>query len=598
MSKVFEASISHNVVCFLSNIVQKKISWNEINQVVFNDFGIVQFLEVAEELNQLKRELAVLSIGGEEPDRGEYGDFQTNQALADKGVQHLIKQGVSPQIVIEPTCGKGNFIIASLRGFETTEIIIGVELYKPYIWETKFNIIDFFLTNTVARDHKPSIYIEHESVFDYDFKEISRKYAEKDILILGNPPWVTNAKLGSLNSLNLPKKANFKNHTGLDAMTGKGNFDIGESITLMMFDAFQMRKGHLFLIVKNAVIKNIVFEQYSRKYQIGSIQKYRIDSKKEFNVSVEASFVFVKMNDVPSLLCEEFDFEKSLTSENGLVSENQFGWLQDKFVANLSSYLATQQLDGLCPFVWRQGLKHDCSSIMELEKTPSHYLNALNQEICLEPDLVYGLLKSSDLKNTVISHTRKYTIVTQQRVGQETNYIKESYPQTYHYLMNNLASFEARKSSIYRNKPAFSIFGIGDYSFKPFKVAISGLYKTFHFTLILPQEGKPVMLDDTCYLIGFDCLEYAAYASILLNAEITKQLLGSITFSDAKRTFTKEVLMRIDLCKVAQMLSEEYLKNALNGLNSTYQLSLNLDQWDAFLLIMNPVSNNQLVMFA
>ena len=28
----------------------------------------------------------------------------------------------------------------------------------------------------------------------------------------------------------------------------------------------------------------------------------------------------------------------------------------------------------------------------------------------------------------------------------------------------------------------FSIFGIGDYSFKPYKVAISGLYKTFHFS--------------------------------------------------------------------------------------------------------------------
>ena len=140
---------------------------------------------------------------------------------------------------------------------------------------------------------------------------------------------------------------------------------------------------------------------------------------------------------------------------------------------------------------------------MELDKVNGHYVNGLNEEVKLEDDLVYGLLKSSDLKNTVISQTRKFTIVTQRKVGQETKYIKTQYPKTYRYLIQHQANFDARKSSIYNNKPLFSIFGIGDYSFKPYKVAISGLYKTFHFTLILPQDNKPVMLDDTCYLIGF-----------------------------------------------------------------------------------------------
>ena len=50
-------------------------------------------------------------------------------------------------------------------------------------------------------------------------------------------------KLGSLNSANLPKKTNFKNHSGLDAMTGKGNFDIAEFITIIMLETFQEMKG-------------------------------------------------------------------------------------------------------------------------------------------------------------------------------------------------------------------------------------------------------------------------------------------------------------------------------------------------------------------
>lgn len=101
----------------------------------------------------------------------------------------------------------------------------------------------------------------------------------------------------------------------------------------------------------------------------------------------------------------------------------------------------------------------------------------------------------------------------------------------------------------------FSIFGIGDYSFLPYKVAISGLYKSPIFTLVMPEKGKPLMLDDTCYFIGFEKFSDAAIAFALLNHPFVTGLLNAITFSDAKRTFTKDVLMRIDLSLVAEAVS-------------------------------------------
>jgi hypothetical protein len=165
-------------------------------------------------------------------------------------------------------------------------------------------------------------------------------------------------------------------------------------------------------------------------------------------------------------------------------------------------------------------------------------------------------------------------------------------------LTTHQTSFDARKSSIYNNKPLFSIFGIGDYSFRPYKVAISGLYKTFHFTLILPQDNKPVMLDDTCYLIGFDKIEFAVYALILLNSDTTMQFLQSVTFADAKRTFTKDVLMRIDLLQLANNSNKQNLKTELKRLNEMYKLSLTLDLWDNFLNEMTPVNDGQIAMFA
>ena len=588
--KIFEANITHQVSIFLNENLKKIISFEIANQKIIDTIGIKHFFDNNEELETLKKIISNIHNAVEEPDRAEYGDFQTNADLANKVTLHLISKKISPEIIIEPTCGKGNFIIASLKNFKNIQHVYGVEIYKPYIWETKFSIINFFLENPTS--NKPEILITHCNVFDFDFKQIAKQHASKDILIIGNPPWVTNSKLGSLNSSNLPKKTNFKNNNGLDAMTGKGNFDIAEFITLAMIETFQKMKGHLVLLVKNSVIKNIVFEQNRNQYKIASIQKQCIDSKKEFNVSVEASLFYCKLNSVPEFDCKEFNFY------NNKNAYQKFGWLNDKFVSNIDTYFHTKNIDGVSPFEWRQGLKHDCSAIMELDKVNGHYVNGLNEEVKLEEGLVYGILKSSDLKNTVIHQTRKFTIVTQKKVGQETKYIKSEYPQTYQYLTTHKANFDSRKSSIYNNKPLFSIFGIGDYSFKPYKVAISGLYKTFHFTLILPQDNKPVMLDDTCYLIGFDKIEFAVYALILLNSEITMQFLQSITFADAKRTFTKDVLMRINLLELAKNIDEQCLKAVLNKLNEMYKFNLTLGFWDSFINEMTPINNRQITMFA
>ena len=588
--KVFEANITHQVSDYLNDILKNVVTIEKANQKMYKAFGFIHFFDNEEDLQILKETISISQNIVSEPDRAEYGDFQTNTDLANKVALHLTTKNVSPEIVIEPTCGKGNFIVASLKQFDSVKKVFGIEIYKPYVWESKFNIIDFYLNNPT--ENKPEILIIHSSVFDFDFKTIAKENGTKEILIIGNPPWVTNSKLGSLNSSNLPKKANFKNHNGLDAMTGKGNFDIAEYITLMMIETFQHQKGNIALLVKNTVIKNIVFDQFSKKYNISEIEKYCIDSKKEFNVSVEASLYYCKLNSNPFFECAEFDFY------NNSKAKLNFGWLSDKFVSNIDTYSIAEQIDGKCPFEWRQGIKHDCSSIMELDKVNGHFVNGLKEEIKLENDLVYGILKSSDLKNTVIKETRKHTIITQKKVGQETNYIKYDFPKTFQYLSEHQDAFNARKSSIYNNKPPFSIFGIGDYSFKPYKVAISGLYKTFHFTLVLPQNEKPVMLDDTCYMLGFDKLEFAVYSLVLLNSETTVQFLQSITFADAKRTFTKDVLMRIDLLELSQIIDKSVLQKELNYINEIYNFNLTLDLWCDFINKMKPIENGQMELFA
>ncbi|WP_445735735.1 hypothetical protein [Mariniflexile sp.] len=85
-------------------------------------------------------------------------------------------------------------------------------------------------------------------------------------------------------------------------------------------------------------------------------------------------------------------------------------------------------------------------------------------------------------------------------------------------------------------------------------------------------------LDDTCYLLGFSKIEYAIYTLILLNSKKTKQFLESITFSDAKRVFAKDVLMRIDIFNLAKNTNQKELQAELEKLNIKYSLDLTLNQ--------------------
>lgn len=560
--KLLGADISDFVFSFLKSKKNAMTSIEDANKLLQKECGVKDFFSSDLELLQVSEELNDTFVYEVSENIAEYGDFQTNQSLANQVTKKLKKKGLSPKIVIEPTCGKGHFILATLNNFDNIEKIFGIEIQNKHIWQAKFNILNFFLNNPDKK--KPEVYLIHSSIFDFDYQTIKESIGEKELLIIGNPPWVTNSALSAMDSKNLPQKSNFKQYKGLDAMTGKGNFDIAEYITTDLLRNFGQYTGNMAFLIKNTVIKNIVYDIRKLKLPIANLQKQNIDSKKEFDVSVDAALFFCQLNKDTDYTCQESDFYSSKI-------KCDFGWHNNRFMSDLSKL--SNDVDGISPFEWRQGIKHDCSKVMEIDVDNDLFHNKLGECFSLEDDLVYPLLKSSDLKTTIANPTRKMTIVTQKFVGQDTSYIKR-FPQTFEYLNNHIDLFRMRKSSIYKGKCDFSIFGIGDYSFKPYKIAISGLYKTFHFCLVKPQNGKPVMLDDTCYFIGFDTLEQAEYIWNLLNTEIVENLLKSISFEDAKRMITKDILMRIDLKKVAE--KKDYRPDFWDNIEKKRELQLSL----------------------
>ena len=73
--------------------------------------------------------------------------------------------------------------------------------------------------------------------------------------------------------------------------------------------------------------------------------------------------------------------------------------------------------------------------------------------------------------------------------------------------------------------------------------------------------------------------------------------MRSITFPDAKRVFTKDVLMRIDLYKLALNSSKQYLEEQLEFLNNKYGLMIDLMLWNSFIKEMIPKKEAQMSVF-
>lgn len=526
----------------------KSLTLSEANCLLEEICGIVTFFEADED----KQRFADRYSDGDSlvcEDRVCYGDWQTPETLAEGVCRKFKNLFGSPDIIVEPTCGRGNFVLAALEIFPTAKEIHTIEINKTYTDELKIRILERFLYSGCRSNTK--LYINTGNFFDFDLESLKTRFAGRKVAIIGNPPWVTNSRLGAEDSDNLPVKRNTDKRRGIEAITGKSNFDISESVTLRILELVAGENCGIALLLKNSVIRNLVIRQFSPGLGVSMFRQEEIDAKKEFGVSVSASCMFASVGLTNALCCQVMDFYSGHLRQT-------YGWCGTRFVADVDSYCSVESFDGVSPYEWRSGVKHDCSAVMELEEKGGMLINGLGEVVDIENLFVYPLLKSSDI-GKYTDKIRKYVIITQRFVGEDTRLIAERAPLTYRYLVDHFSYFDKRKSSIYKGKKSFSIFGIGEYSFRPYKIVVSSLYRDVEFRMIEPVNGKPVMVDDTCYQIGFDSKEECAETFNLLNSKEVKSLINALVFRDSKRVVTRELLKRIDLDKIAAKYDTSYL---------------------------------------
>ncbi len=428
----------------------------------------------------------------------------------------LRERGVCPARILEPTCGSGAFLTAAAAAFPAAVQLAGIEYQRA----------KFAPALTALQQVEPRLAVYYANAYDLDFAALAWQTAGP-LLVVGNPPWVTAAALGRADAGGLqPPRSNPRRLRGLAARTGAANFDVAEFLLLKLLHELRSEPVHFALLVKEAVARKVMAGAAALGLGVAVAEIVRIDARKWFGVAVDAC-------------CLVF------TTTPGSAARPYPIAVRAGFGGAPSAWLAAPPV--VAPangeIVFRQGIKHDAADVFELRRSGERWHNGYGERVDIEPEFIFPLCKARALHRGEDDGTA--LIVPQRALGAPTARLEQLAPRLWAYLVRHRVRLAARKSSIYRNAPEFSLFGLGPYSFAVWKVAVAALYEEPRFRLLGPVAGRPVVLGDTAYFVPFAGEAQArAFYAVCTSPALRVRLRDRIV--RAKRPITKMLLDGVD----------------------------------------------------
>lgn len=465
----------------------------------------------------------------------EFGDFQTPQHLADAVCDLIVRKGFAPASVVEPSCGRGAFLTAALKAFPSATVR-GYDCNSAHVEAARHRLSTC-----------PRASVSNGDFFQRDWDAVLAKLADP-VLVLGNPPWVTNAAMGSLGGANLPKKSNVDGLRGLEALTGSANFDISEWMIRENVRWLRNRGGAIAVLCKTSVARKVLARVWAEDVSIDCAAIHGFDSARDFGVSVDACLLFLRVVPHTGRVCECDGYDSLDAADRSC----RFGMKDGMLVSDLAAYERLAFLHAKGMIGWRSGLKHDCSQIFEFSSMDGDFVNGLGEKASIEAAAMFPLLKSSDVARE--RPPRKHVLVPHRSMAESPLELRRRAPNAWRYLVSHQEVVARRASLIYKKRPPFSIFGIGPYSFSPWKVAIAGLCKELRFIKVSPIEGQPALFDDTCYFFPCETEDECDLLLYMVSSPPALDFLSSLVFWDAKRPITARLLNLLNLAALARHL--------------------------------------------
>lgn len=388
--------------------------------------------------------------------------------------------------MLEPACGAGTFLIAAREQFGAKCELAGIEVQRERYGAQ--------LEALAAGD--AALQVCYADAYRFDFGALSWR-GTGPLAVIGNPPWIAADALGRLAAIQ-PPRTNPKRLRGLDARTGAANFNVAEFLALKLLREAMPAGSRLALILKTRVARDLVEGARRMGIALDVLALEPLDARRWFGAAVDAAVLYARVGFVGAPPADE--------------------------------------VPAAGPVTWRAGIKHDAADVFELVAGAAGWRNGFGELVDIDDAYRYPFRKARDLHAD--EPVERALIVTQTRLGESTATLP---PSVSAYLERHAARIADRKSSIYTRAPRFAIFGVGPYTFAPWKVAVAGLYAQPRFRVVGPVAGKPTVLGDTAYFVSFeDRVRAEAFAGLMNGAPMQRAIAARVR--GGKRPVTKGLL--------------------------------------------------------
>jgi len=524
------------------------------------------------------------------PIRHDLGEFFTPDWLADKTIALGGFNGEMDKIVFDPGCGSGSFLLAAAaKKLEqqapapvVLNSIIGCDLNPLSVLSARLNFLLLLSKHFQLPLPEVELPIFHyDSVFQTPLGNTAPASLQKCLVngcdyLIGNPPWISWNCLPPVyrkrleNEL-LTQYVLFDFH-GQAARLGHSNDDYLSTFTLVTIDRYLKQNGICSFIIKQPLLTNVAgktFRRFEIRRSNGEIMPLRVLKAADlraldpFGIGNETAILVLEKGALTTYPVAydiwsqpnghiETKAERAQPSE---LAEASSAWI---VISN--EWRSTKFMEGLNPYEIRHGLKHDAAEVLIVRCIEKKHDRLRIQRMAadettyeIEADWIYPFLQPRHLKKWG-RDGNFYFLMPQRKAGEDNEKeLIEQFPLTHAFLKHFAQQFAARRSKVFLDKPFYGLFGLGSYTWAPYKVCWVGLGFQPRFAVVEevnnPRLGqKTVVPDGTIYFMPFQHRDEAHFVCALLNSELVCKFLSARS-GKSKRGLSKKIVEQLALPK-------------------------------------------------
>ena len=532
--------------------------------------------------------------------RHKLGEYYTPRWLAEHVIEKLSYGGDARKTLLDPACGSGIFLLVALEkslaavtensnkaAFKKSAIarlrnLSGFDINPLAVQAARTNIL--YLLCRFGLTTEPielPIYLG-DALSPLDISPVD--------IVVGNPPWIFwNAIPAVYRETLRPLFCERYRLMAGKASTMKRLGSAGKDISMLFFytamDKYVKSGGHLGFIVPQSLFQSTAADEFrqfvlpdgkcigvSRVEDFGRLAIFDIATTNKTSV-VYAVRGRSTRYPVSYTRYGSFSEGPGLEEKAGAIApvERLFAWPHD--AGRINSFWTLSEtrrriegtrLESVRP---RLGIETKLESVFRVT-IQAHDRNLLTiendrrrakitvppvtQEI--EADLVYPFVSGASLRRWGYAIAGHYIVPHSIGSGQsaiDIGVMEDHYPLTLDYF--NLFRRQLENRSIHlrwgKNQPFYALYGIGPYSFAPYRVAWKRTTREFSAAVISsitdPWLGKKsVVANGKVMIIPFDNKEEAHFICAVLNAPIFRRLINNAITSEAHAEIIRVIPLR------------------------------------------------------